>query len=404
MSIKVILDGSLFSECELMGNNRSGMLRLTEDITNQLIAKNDIDISFANTRFTNQYDSSLRNFVSTHYPAQKDRIVPKHPMIENNGGGLRNRLTRFLQKPSLKSYLSDIERNDIFHSFYYPFADHLKKNKVKKSITFLDIIPLRMDGYPEATINITKKIVESIIPNFAISISEFSRQDLINYDKRINPDRVFTIPLAASTELFINNRDQDEWKRVKEKYDLPEKYFLSVSSIDHRKNLPHLIKCFSKFILQENPKDLSLVLTGNATYSNSILAELKIEKKIRDRIFITKKFIDNKDLSAIYSNALCFFFMSMYEGFGLPVLEAMQCGTPVVTSNNSSIPEVVGDSGIMLPHDDEDALCEAMNQIYLDHSLREHYSNLGVERARQFSWQRCASEYQDIFNKIALNN
>jgi glycosyltransferase involved in cell wall biosynthesis len=404
MSTKVILDGSLFSECELMGSNRSGMLRLTEDITNQLIAKNEIDISFANTRFTDQYDYSLRDFVFRNYPAQKDSIVPKRPIVENNGGGLRNRFKRFLQKPSLTSYLSDIEKNDIFHSFYYPFPKRLVNSRIKKSITFLDIIPLRLNGYPEPSVDITKKIVESILSNFAISISEFSREDLLDYDKRVHADRVFTAPLAASNELFFCNRDQGEWERVKEKYKLPENYFLSVSSNDHRKNIPHLIRSFSQFILQEKPSDLSLVLTGNFNYSYSILDELNVDKKVRDRIFITKKYIDNKDLSAIYSNALCFFFMSMYEGFGLPVLEAMQCGTPVVTSDNSSIPEVVGDSGIMLPHDDEDALCEAMNAIYLDESLREKYSQLGIERAKQFSWQRCASEYQDIFNKIALNN
>jgi len=84
-------------------------------------------------------------------------------------------------------------------------------------------------------------------------------------------------------------------------------------------------------------------------------------------------------------------------------LEAMQCGTPVITSNTSSIPEVVGDAAIMLPPSDEVSLCDAMNKVYQDGSLREKYSQLGLERSKQFSWEKCASKYAQIFNTINTN-
>jgi glycosyltransferase involved in cell wall biosynthesis len=163
--------------------------------------------------------------------------------------------------------------------------------------------------------------------------------------------------------------------------------------------LPHLIKSFSKFILQENPKDLHLVLTGNSTYGYSILEKLGIDKKVREKIVLAKS-IANEDLASVYSNATCFFFMSLYEGFGLPALEAMQCGTPVVTSNATSLPEVVGDAGIMLSPNDEDGLCQTMLQIYNDQELRNKFSVLGLSRAKQFSWERCANEYVEVFKKI----
>jgi glycosyltransferase involved in cell wall biosynthesis len=163
------------------------------------------------------------------------------------------------------------------------------------------------------------------------------------------------------------------------------------------------MKSFNKFVLQQKPSDLFLVLTGNSTYSYSVLDDLKIDKTVKEKIVITGKHIDDKDLAAIYSNARCFFFMSRYEGFGLPVLEAMQCGAPVVTANTTSLPEVVGDAGIMLAPDDEEALCDAMNTMHINTDMRDKFAQLGFERAKQFSWQRCAQEYADIFKTISKN-
>jgi glycosyltransferase involved in cell wall biosynthesis len=95
--------------------------------------------------------------------------------------------------------------------------------------------------------------------------------------------------------------------------------------------------------------------------------------------------------------------MSLYEGFGLPALEAMQCGVPVVASSTTSLPEVVGDAGILLSPTNEDDLCQVMNNLYSDSSLRERYGNLGLKRAKTFSWKRCAEEYAAIFKQIASN-
>lgn len=152
--------------------------------------------------------------------------------------------------------------------------------------------------------------------------------------------------------------------------------------------------------MQQKPDDLFLVLSGNFNYSRTLLDELQIDKAVRNRIVITETHIEDQDLLVVYSNSLCFFFMSYYEGFGLPALEAMQCGTPVVTADSTSLPEVVGDAGIMLNPYDEDALCEAMNKMYSDGDLRKKYSSLGLERSKKFSWQRCAEEYAEIFKII----
>jgi glycosyltransferase involved in cell wall biosynthesis len=145
-----------------------------------------------------------------------------------------------------------------------------------------------------------------------------------------------------------------------------------------------------------------LVLAGNAKYSYAVLNKLNIDKAVRDKIIVGRRHIENEDLSVVYSNALCFFFMSLYEGFGLPVLEAMQCGAPVVASNVTSLPEVAGNAAIMIDPKDEMALCNTMNEVYNNEALRVKYAALGIDRAKNYSWQKCANDYIAIFKKIAL--
>jgi glycosyltransferase involved in cell wall biosynthesis len=135
-----------------------------------------------------------------------------------------------------------------------------------------------------------------------------------------------------------------------------------------------------------------LVLVGNLGWKyESIFSELTATEGLRDRIIITG-YVSNEDLAALYSDALFFVFPSLYKGFGLPPLEAMQCGVPVITSNTSSLPEVVGDAGIMVNPNDADALCQAMLNIHGNPLLRAQLSSNALERSKQFSWRKSANE------------
>jgi len=397
---KIVFDGALFSECQIQGANRYGMLRVAEEISNRLLLNDDLEFAFANTIYIQKYHFALKKYIEEHHIFSKVSMLSKKP----NAIFSVLEYKRLYQKipwllfPSVKNI--GINEYQLFHSFYYPISKDIQQLNIKKSITLLDIIPLVLDGYKNEIKLITKKIVKSIENNFAISISEYSKLDLLNYNKNINPERVFVAPLAASTSTFYQNKNIEDWEKVQSKYGLPSKYFLCISSSDIRKNIEHLIKCFSKFVLQENVDDIFLVIAGNSTHSIQLLEKLKIDKKVRNKIVLPKQFIDETDLSSIYSNAMSFFFMSLYEGFGLPALEAMQCGTPTVAANTSSIPEVVGDGGILLSPKDEDSLCETMNQLYNNESLRVDLSQRGLQQASKFSWQRTADEYSSIFNKI----
>ena len=132
---------------------------------------------------------------------------------------------------------------------------------------------------------------------------------------------------------------------------------------------------------------------------DEIFKEYENANELKSKIIITGR-VPDEDLATIYSNAHSFYYMSLYEGFGLPPLEAMQCGIATVTSNTSSLPEVVGDAGIMLEPNDSESLCNTMWKLYSDESLRKEYCLKGIEQSKLFSWEKCAIEHINIYSKI----
>ena len=149
--------------------------------------------------------------------------------------------------------------------------------------------------------------------------------------------------------------------------------------------------------------DLRLVLVGTKGWNyDKILEAVRTMELSEERIILTG-YVADEDLAPFYSGALAFIYVSLYEGFGLPPLEAMQCGTPVITSNRSSLPEVVADAGIMLDPFDEDGACQAILELYRNTALREQMRRRSLERSRQFNWNRCVSETIAAY-RIALTN
>jgi glycosyltransferase involved in cell wall biosynthesis len=155
-------------------------------------------------------------------------------------------------------------------------------------------------------------------------------------------------------------------------------------------------------IREQKIDDLCLVLTGAKGWDyDRIFGEIANSVDVQDKIILTG-YVPDEDLSPLYSGALAFVYPSLYEGFGLPPLEAMQCGTPVITSNTSSLPEVVGDAGIMVAPTDSDALCQAMLDLYCSDALRRDLAQKSLLRAKQFSWQKTTRETINAYKK-ALN-
>lgn len=318
---------------------------------------------------------------------------------------LRDTLERTVKSAENYSYQIDsdgITKADIFHATFYPIPDQARQAKnVHKFLTVYDLIPVLYPhffggDYENRRITST---VDSLAPeDWTICISEATKNDLCNYLKFIDPDKVFVTHLAADSEMFYQCSDLSKISLIQKKYHIPEgPYLLGLSTLEPRKNLDHVIRCFAQVAQEQNIKDLSLVLVGNKGWNYSkILEEASNHYLLQNRIVLTGRVAD-EDLAALYSGALAFLYPSFYEGFGLPPLEAMQCGVPVITSNTSSLPEVVGDAGIMLEPTDSDSLCQSIFNIYNQASLREEMSQKSLTQAKKFSWEKCLKETIDTY-------
>jgi glycosyltransferase involved in cell wall biosynthesis len=286
-----------------------------------------------------------------------------------------------------------LSKADIFHSPCFALTPQIRDIKsVEKFVTVYDLIPILYPNYFNYdAASVCKNIIDSISDrDWTICISEASKNDLCSYTKKIDPDRVYVTPIAASSNVFYPCRNEEEVSTVCKKYSIPDApYILSLCTLEPRKNIDSVIKCFAKLVQQQNIQDLYLVLVGTKGWSyDQIFQELANFDLAKDRVIITG-YVADEDLAALYSGALAFAYLSFYEGFGLPPLEAMQCGVPVITSNNSSLPEVVGDAGIMLDALDADGLCQSMLDIYRDSIFRESMSLKSLDRAKEFSWEKC---------------
>ncbi len=223
-----------------------------------------------------------------------------------------------------------------------------------------------------------------------IAISQTTRNDLISYLK-IPDDRI---------SVIYNGVDHSIFKPYKVKL-LDKPYILYIGSERPRKNLGRLFEAFAR--LKEEFPELKLVKVGipgrSQEYRRDTMRKLDSLRITRGVIFIDH--IPELDLAYYYSSAALLAYPSFYEGFGFPPLEAMACGCPVVTSNTSSLPEVVGEAGIMVNPLDTDSLFEAMQQVLTDSELRDNMVRKGLEQAKKFSWEKAARETQEVYERVA---
>ena len=218
-----------------------------------------------------------------------------------------------------------------------------------------------------------------------VSISANTKKDareFLNIHTRIE-----AIPLAADKKIFYK-APSSSVTAIRKKFGITKKYILSVCTLEPRKNIPALIAAYSRM---QGRRRYELVLAGMTGWIGSGFFKLIDSSDIKDRVILTG-YIANSELAPLYTGAEVFVFPSLYEGFGLPVLEAMQCGCPVIASNKSSIPEVAGDAALMIDPENETRLMEAMEQVLTNASLKKRLSNKGVQRARRFSWEKSAAE------------
>jgi len=187
-----------------------------------------------------------------------------------------------------------------------------------------------------------------------------------------------------------------------DKFGLPEVYLLFIGTLEPRKNLITLIRAYKKFLTAESQNaNIPLVVAGTKGYKSSLLFDEVKEQGIKKNQFRYLGYVSHNEKIELLRHARAFVFPTLYEGFGIPVLEAMSAGTPVITSNVSSIPEIVGKAGIMLDPEDENGLVEAMRSVIKDNKIYEGLKKKGLEQAKHFSWERSAKETISLYVQLA---
>lgn len=233
--------------------------------------------------------------------------------------------------------------------------------------------------------------------NAIISISNATKSDLLKHMHQLKPDRVHVVPLAQSRD-FTFKPDRS----VLNNLGIKGRYLLYVGAADYRKNIRGLVEAFEK-VRAEGP-ELQLVLVGwDFGHLETIAENTKLVQALRDSPYkndiIKLGFTPVKDIVALYSSATALVFPSLYEGFGIPILEAMACGCPVIAYDNSSIPEVAGNAAILVKSGED--LAPAITRVLNDKDLRTKMREAGLKQAAKFSWEQTAQETLKVLESVA---
>jgi len=266
-----------------------------------------------------------------------------------------------------------------------------------KSISVVCDTFLKLEEKYQATaysIYVDSILKRSLAWNSAIvTISHHSRKDIIRY-YGVGPDKIHVIYPSADAQFNAYQIEPARRKEIAERFDLPLQFILCVGVVEVRKNVIGLTRIAD--ILMKRGVQVPIVLIGRAGFGfNEIIKEVTIRGNM---LYLSH--VDEEFLPEIYRMASAFVFPSFYEGFGIPPLEAMQSGTPVVTSNTSSLPEVVGEAGRMFDPEDADGFAEEIIRLLEDQHYHQERSDSGIAQARKFSARESASALVQLFSRV----
>ncbi len=258
-------------------------------------------------------------------------------------------------------------------------------------------------AYPETVRKRTRQLLTMALEKSCaradkiITVSKFSKQEIIKY-LGIDADKIVVMPNGVDFSLYHPDYTEEEVKRVKEMYQIEGKYLLYLGTLEPRKNIERLVQAYAK-LKYEMPEAPKLVLAGRKGWMYDCIFEtvksLKLEKDV-----IFTGYIEAENAPILIKGAEIFLFPSLYEGFGMPPIEAMACGTPVVVSNVSSLPEVVGDAGILVDPFSVESIRDGIKNLISNDILRTKLIKSGLERVKKYTWHQAVMILQDVFSEL----
>ncbi len=419
--INILYDGDILTRIFEKNSGRSGVFFTAYNVFKKLTKRDDVNCILVAKALKCK---SLKNFLDVYFPDVNVKIVSissNNPMVilyeklldkkyhyKNNKKHFKMFLTKipmfflsFIIKPLNKIHNKKLlsKYNNDNWIYFSPFIvnNFFSKLNLDKYSILYDVIPIIFNqNYKNSCW--FKNLYDSInsAENYFV-ISDSAKNDFLKYYPQIDKNKIHTTLLACD-ERF-KPQVEERIKAAKKKYNLPEdkKYVFSLCTLEPRKNLIRAVKTFIEFIKKNNIDDMVYVLGGGQwdNFIGKLENEIENLGEYKDKI-IKAGYVDDEDLAPLYSGAEWFVYTSQYEGFGLPPLEAMNCACPVITSNNSSLPEVVGDAAISIDFDSDAQHIEAYEKYYYHPEIREEYRKKGLERAKLFSWEKCVDTMVEI--------
>ncbi len=372
-------------EESLHGWGGGGVSAYIRNLTRELLTL-DLENDYALFSYFFRSYSKKKNLLPQIDHPRFQRFVPRFPE------SLIHRLEWDLNLPVIESYLS-FRHVDVYHAHRIPCRHWLKT-----VTTIYDLFPI---VHPEWGSPYLKDLYQKIIfPGLQrvdriISISEYTKQDMVRY-WNIAPERIEVIHLGVDREAF-KPLDSQLLLQARLHYQLPERFFLMIGPFDPWSDPRASIKAFAQ--LPKTFSDIDLVLIGHrgslGNEAFSLAENLKVSNRVR-----YLGYVPFQDLIALYNLSLCLIYPSLYEGFGLPILEAMACGVPVITSDKTAIPEVCGDAAVQLDPANEEEILAALIQMADNESLRSSLREKGLSRAKSFTWAETARKTLNIYRSL----
>lgn len=383
--IKLLFDASILWQGMLSNSARRGIYWVSYNLVKHFLQDPRFEVSFVLETVTGKN-------LNTSDPLFKD--VKTISKLFYLGSGAKYKVVNNI---NFKPYKYDVYFNtahkDNLEVYFKPLRFYC----------LYDAMPmLKYDWFDEKIKdNFTKFHRNLSFDDYCFCDSNSCRDGFLRFFDQLNADHMMVVPICTSQDLKVE-KNPEKLKQTLQKYGVTnsDKYMFYMGAADDgRKNLIPTVECFIKFIKKYKIDDFYFYIGGDGKEKLCNALREKLGKLYLDyaQYIVPLGYVADEDVNVLYSNSLFFSFLSLYEGFGMPPLEAMQAGTPVICANNSSLPEVVGDAAILVDAENEDEIIDAFKTFYFNEDKREEYIKKGFERAKMFSWDKT---YKIISDKI----